>query len=257
MLETIIAHKEKEIKNLEMPKDQQLEQRSFYEELKHHPNLVALIAEIKKASPSKGVIREVFKPIEIAGMYEEAGASAISILTDEKFFQGHRDYLTEVKKHVSLPILRKDFIIHEDQIEESYRIGADAILLIGEALKPKRLHDLYLAAKEKNLDVLVEVHSAEVLKAVLDEFTPDIVGVNNRDLSTFTTTIQQTEDMARFIPKECLFVSESGLFTREDIIRVRNAGANAVLIGEALMREDQPTNQIRHMIGSDSHAEHR
>lgn len=253
MLNTILEHKREEIKNLVLPEPVTVEKRSLYNSLLNTNFLAGLIAEVKKASPSKGVIQENFKPVETASFYERAGASAISVLTDERFFQGNRDYLTKVKQHVSLPILRKDFIIEEQQVEESARIGADAILLIGEAMEPAKLHQLYQSAYARDLEVLVEVHSEETLLAILEHFQPEIIGVNNRDLNTFVTDVVHTENIAPLIPEGSLLVSESGLFTQVDVLRVRNAGAKGVLIGEALMRHENPMEQIQTMMGSGSH----
>ncbi len=251
MLKKILDQKQQEIDSLTMPDQKNVPKQSFYNALANHNTLVALIAEVKKASPSKGVIREDFHPIDIAKMYEDSGAAAVSVLTDETFFQGHRDFVTSIKQQVQLPVLRKDFIIDRVQVEESARIGADAILLIGEALDPEKLYDLYQCAESFGLDVLVEVHSEETLRGVLQVFTPRILGVNNRDLTTFQTSIETTEKMASLIPEECLVVSESGLFTREDLARVKESGAEAVLIGEALMRKDEPLPYIRELIGCD------
>ncbi|KGP73690.1 indole-3-glycerol phosphate synthase TrpC [Pontibacillus yanchengensis] len=253
MLDQILQHKRQELDTLELPPYENVERRSLYEALKNSHFPVGLIAEIKKASPSKGVIQENFRPVETATFYERAGASAISVLTDQRFFQGHRQYISDVKKHVRLPILRKDFIIEEEQVEESARIGADAILLIGEALEASKLHELYNSAREKGMEALVEVHSEEVLANILKHFEPVIVGVNNRDLTTFETSLDQTERMASYIPDNSLLVSESGIFTREDILRVKRAGAEAVLIGEALMRHENPMEQIDIMMRSEAH----
>lgn len=249
MLNTILEHKQREVETLPLPEKQEVKKQSFYHALKNNTSLVALIAEVKKASPSKGVIREDFHPVKIAKMYEESGAAAISVLTDERFFQGHRDFVTRIKQEVSLPVLRKDFILDRKQIEESNRIGADAILLIGEALHVEKLYELYQYAESLGMDALVEVHAEETLQEILDVFTPKIIGINNRDLTTFVTSIESTEQLSSLIPKECVLVSESGLFTREDLKRVKASGANAVLMGEALMREEEPVSYIRNLIG--------
>jgi len=251
MLNNILDQKQKEISSLTMPEHRNVSRFSFYDALANHNKLIALIAEVKKASPSKGVIREDFHPVEIAKMYEKAEAAAISVLTDEMYFQGHRDFIPRIKEHVQKPILRKDFIIDRKQVEESARIGADAILLIGEALEPEELYDLYQYAEELAMDVLVEVHGEDTLSGILQVFTPKILGVNNRDLTTFETTIQTTEKLASRIPEECLVVSESGLFTREDLKQVKAYGAEAVLMGEALMRKDEPVSFIQELIGSE------
>ncbi len=238
MLETILAVKSQENQRLYLPEEQEVTHYSLKDSLLSAPYIAGLIAEVKKASPSKGIIREDFNPVKIAHDYDQAGVQAISVLTDQHFFQGHRDFLTDIKKVVKVPVLRKDFIIDPVQIVESAYIGADAILLIGEALEPKKLHEFYLQARELGLEVLVEVHSEETLDGVLNEFTPQILGINNRNLHTFETKLSQTERMASLAPKESLLVSESGIFTHDDIQEVVNYGAKAVLVGESLMRQD-------------------
>lgn len=254
MLNKIIESKKDEIKQLVLPEDLKLPHNSFYEALLNPNRDLALIAEVKKASPSKGLIKENFHPVEIALAYEKGGADCLSVLTDEPFFQGKREYLTNVKSSVNLPILRKDFIIDHIQIEEARRIGADAILLIGEALEPVMLKELYDHAIEKNLDVLVEVHDQIILEQVLKMFTPKILGVNNRNLKTFEVNIKQLEEMVRIIPNETLLVSESGLYTYEDLQLVKQFGAKAVLIGESLMRKENQTIAIKQLFGEEIHA---
>ncbi|MDQ0225108.1 indole-3-glycerol-phosphate synthase [Bacillus sp. 7586-K] len=254
MLNKIIESKKDEIKQLVLPEDLKLPHNSFYEALLNPNRDLALIAEVKKASPSKGLIKENFHPVEIALAYEKGGADCLSVLTDEPFFQGKREYLTNVKRSVNLPILRKDFIIDHIQIEEARRIGADAILLIGEALEPSMLKELYDHAIEKKLDVLVEVHDQTILEQVLKMFTPKILGVNNRNLKTFEVNINQLEEMVRIIPNETLLVSESGLYTYEDLQFVKQFGAKAVLIGESLMRKENQTIAIKQLFGEEIHA---
>ncbi|WP_214481944.1 indole-3-glycerol phosphate synthase TrpC [Bacillus sp. SM2101] len=251
MLEKILEVKREEINKLELRDEVQVEKFSFYEALKNTTLPLGLIAEVKKASPSKGIIRGDFHPTTIAKAYEQAGASAISVLTDEPFFQGHHSYLSEIKKIVNIPALRKDFIIDSIQVEESRRLGADAILLIGEALSPVHLHELYVQAQEADLDVLVEVHSKETLDNILSVFTPKIIGINNRNLKTFETSLHQTIDLVRDVPKDSLLVSESGIFTNEDIKMLKHCGANAVLVGEALMRQDDLVHAIHQLMGSE------
>ncbi|KHE66869.1 indole-3-glycerol phosphate synthase TrpC [Halobacillus sp. BBL2006] len=237
MLETILAVKRQEIDRLFLPEEQTFTHQSLYHSLKNSPYQAGLIAEVKKASPSKGIIREDFNPVRIAHDYNEAGVQAISVLTDQHFFQGHRDFLTNIKKVVDVPVLRKDFIIDSLQVAESAYIGADAILLIGEALEAKQLHELYLQAHELGMEALVEVHSEETLENVIAQFTPDILGINNRNLHTFETKLSQTKRMAKLAPEESLLVSESGVFTYEDVQEVVGYGAEAVLVGESLMRQ--------------------
>lgn len=249
MLNKIIETKKEEIKKIVLPDDEKLPHLSFYDALKYPNREIGLIAEVKKASPSKGLIKENFHPVEIALAYEKGGADCLSVLTDTPFFQGKREYLTEVKKSVNLPILRKDFIIDHIQIDEAKRIGADAVLLIGEALEPSLLKELYQYATELTLDILVEVHDIETLEQVLKVITPKILGVNNRNLKTFETNIGQLEDMVTFIPKDTLLVSESGLYTKEDLKLVQQYGAKAILVGESLMRKDDQALAIKQLFG--------
>ncbi|MDA7025639.1 indole-3-glycerol phosphate synthase TrpC [Bacillus sp. CLL-7-23] len=242
MLDQIIERKRAELLKIELPEDLKLPKRSFKNALLSRNRFVALIAEVKKASPSKGLIKEPFDPVEIAKQYEQAKADCLSILTDEHFFQGKNEYLTAVKRVVSLPILRKDFIIDSVQVEEANRIGADAILLIGEALDSSKLYELYEEAVQKGMDVLVEVHEEKTLEGILKLFIPEIIGVNNRNLKTFETSISQTERIAKLVPDGTILISESGIGKKEDLILVKNCGAQAVLVGESLMRE--PSQQI-------------
>jgi len=208
--------------------------RSLVDRLKLGAPL-ALIAEIKKASPSKGVIEPDFRPLDMARAYENAGASGLSVLTDETYFQGGNHVLQAVREVTELPLLRKDFIIDEAQVWEARLIGADAILLIAAALDDERLRLLYETAREAQLDVLMEVHTVAEANRVAP-LGPKLVGVNNRDLNTFTVDLSQTESVARALPKDVLLVSESGLATPEDVARVHQAGARAILVGETLMR---------------------
>ncbi|MEK5211964.1 indole-3-glycerol phosphate synthase TrpC [Bacillus sp. FSL R5-0603] len=249
MLEKIIKQKKEEVKTLVLPVEQPFEKRSFKEALASPNRFIGLIAEVKKASPSKGLIKEDFVPVQIAKDYKAAKADAISVLTDTPFFQGENSYLSDVKRAVSIPVLRKDFIIDSLQVEESRRIGADAILLIGEVLDPLHLHELYLEAGEKGMDVLVEVHDASTLEQILKEFTPDILGVNNRNLKTFETSVKQTEQIASLVPKESLLVSESGIGSLEHLTFVNEHGARAVLIGESLMRQTSQRKAIHALFG--------
>ncbi|UTX15808.1 indole-3-glycerol phosphate synthase TrpC [Bacillus velezensis] len=248
MLDQIIQQKKEEIKSIVLPETCQIERRSFKKALLNPNRFIGLIAEVKKASPSKGLIKEHFVPETIAADYEAAKADALSVLTDTRFFQGRNQFLTDVKQTVSLPVLRKDFIIDSLQVEESFRIGADAILLIGEALEPSELHELYLEAREKGMDVLVEIHDETVLERILQVFQPDILGINNRDLKTFRTSVSQTEKIAQLVP-DGLLVSESGIGSLADLQFVNKHGAQAVLVGESLMREDSQQKAIRGLFG--------
>lgn len=208
--------------------------RSFQAALEK-PEDLALIAEVKKASPSAGVIVERFVPVEIATNYARAGAEAISVLTDEQFFQGHLDYLAEIRSAVSVPLLRKDFILDEVQIVEAAAAGADAILLIVAALHDEQLAHLLEVAATYQLDALVEVHTLRELDRAL-ESDANIIGINNRNLATFEVDLGVTEQLSEQVPSGIVLVSESGIRSAEDIARVKACGVNAVLIGEALMR---------------------
>ncbi|MCY8978896.1 indole-3-glycerol phosphate synthase TrpC [Bacillus halotolerans] len=249
MLENIINQKKEEVKTLILPEEQPFEKRSFKEALANPNRFIGLIAEVKKASPSKGLIKEDFVPERIAKDYEAAQADALSVLTDFPFFQGKNSYLSDVKRAVSIPVLRKDFIIDSIQVEESKRIGADAILLIGEVLDPVQLHELYLEAGEKEMDVLVEVHDQTTLEQIVKVFTPDILGINNRNLKTFETSLEQTKQIASLVPKDCLIVSESGIGSLEHLTFVKEHGARAVLIGESLMRQHSQQKAIHALYG--------
>ena len=196
----------------------------------------AIIAEIKKGSPSRGIIRADFDPLEIAEIYQNNGATCLSVLTDEHFFLGHLRYLALIREAVSLPLLRKDFICDPYQIFEARAAGADAILLIAAMLDLNQLRDFHAVAQEINLDVLLEVHDeAEVEKALLTNCT--LIGVNNRNLRTFITDLDTTRRLARLMPADRLLVAESGINSRAEIVRLQTDGASAFLIGESMMRE--------------------
>ncbi len=196
---------------------------------------LACICEVKKASPSKGLICKDFHPVSIAKAYEAAGANAISCLTEEHFFQGSSDYLSEIRQNINLPILRKDFIFDEYQIYEAAAIGADAVLLIAAVLEPKKLSELYSLAYSLGLEALVEVHDENEMAAV-EFIKPQIIGVNNRNLKTFKVNLNTVARLKPFAPPDAVFVSESGIKNNDDMKTVRNLGADAVLIGETLMR---------------------
>jgi indole-3-glycerol phosphate synthase len=196
---------------------------------------IAVIAEVKKASPSAGVIRADFDPVQIARTYERHGASCLSVLTDEEYFQGTLEYMTAARAAVQIPVLRKEFIIDEYQVAEARAAGADAVLLIAECLPGERLKALHTAAGELGLDVLVELHDADQLARVLDTGAT-LVGVNNRDLRTFTTRLEHTLDLLPQFPASVAVVSESGIRTHAELRRLQAAGVRAVLVGESLMR---------------------
>jgi indole-3-glycerol phosphate synthase len=209
--------------------------RSFWSALQRPDWKLAVIAEIKKASPSAGLIAESFDPVAIAARYEQSGAGAISVLTDEPFFQGTLNHLIDVRRAVALPILRKDFILDEIQIAESAAAGADAILLIVAALEQRQLADLYAAAARYRLDALVEVHTRKELDRAL-EIGPRIIGINNRNLATFDVDLSITEELCKQVSDNVVLVSESGIKNAEDVARLRGCGVDAILVGEALMR---------------------
>ena len=212
-----------------------------------------LIAEVKKASPSAGVIRADFDPVAIAREYEAGGADALSVLTDEKYFQGHLDFIHAIRDAVKLPVLRKDFIIDPYQVYESRAAGADAILLIAEALPVNELIDLQILATELNMTVLIEVHDMDNLIRVRDRVigfphkSYSLLGINNRDLRTFKTDLGNTLRMAELVEDRKVLVSESGIDTYADIKRLEEAGVRAVLVGESLMRSDDIPGKIRRM----------
>jgi indole-3-glycerol phosphate synthase len=207
----------------------------------------AIIAEIKKGSPSKGIIREDFDPMDIAETYQINGATCLSVLTDEKFFMGHLSYLALIRETVSLPLLRKDFICDPYQIYEARAAGADAILLIAAMLDLNQLREFHAVADENNLDVLLEVHDeAEMEKALKTDCT--LIGVNNRNLRTFETDLGTTGRLARMLPSDRLLVAESGINDRTDIVRLQSDGAKAFLIGEAMMRENDIGAKLRELL---------
>ncbi len=207
---------------------------------------LSVIAEIKKASPSKGLICPDFHPAQTAVVYEASGADAISVLTEEAYFQGSSAYLREVRKTVDLPILRKDFIIDPYQIYEAKAIGADAILLIAALLPKEKLKEFARLADSLGLDSLMEVHNERELDAVLNAGA-GMIGINNRDLKTFQVDLQTTGRLAKLVPNDRVLVSESGIVTHNDLRAVRSAGADAVLIGETLMRSRDVASTLREL----------
>lgn len=243
ILDTIVAEKKKEVaalqqRGISLPpafRDKDIAPpRGFRSALISHPD-VAIIAEVKKASPSKGVICTDFRPVDIAVNYQQKGAQAISVLTDRKFFQGELLYMMQVREAVSLPVLRKDFIIDELQITEAHRHGADAILLIVAILDLVQLRDYQACAAEYGMDVLVEVHDEWEMEQAL-EAGSTLIGINNRNLKDFSVDIATTFRLKKRIPAEIPVVSESGLQTVDDFKRLRDAGVAAALVGEALVR---------------------
>jgi len=229
------------------------ERRDFIAALKN-PSRIALIAEVKKASPSAGVICKDFDPVRIAKEYEAAGASCLSVLTDEKFFQGSLDYLRQIRAAVKLPLLRKDFIIDERQILEAIEWGADAILLIVAILDDEQLKKFHALAVDAGLAVLVEVHDEAELERAL-KISPQLVGVNNRDLKTFKVDLATTERLAVKLfsspatRHSSLLVAESGIHTRADVERLKKCGSRAILVGESLLKDGDIKTKVRELIG--------
>jgi indole-3-glycerol phosphate synthase len=207
-----------------------------------------LIAEIKKASPSRGVIREKFHPVEIAKIYEEGGAAALSILTEEHFFLGKPAYLSEVRSQVSLPLLQKDFTLDEIHIYEARAWKADAILLISALLEPRQAKDYFDLARELGLDVLLEVHSEKELEGII-EWAP-LIGINNRNLKTFHTDPEITFRVLREIPEDRTVVSESGIRSRKEVERLYDAGVDAILVGESLMASEKIEEKMKELLGA-------
>ncbi|MCS7063291.1 MAG: indole-3-glycerol phosphate synthase TrpC [Methylacidiphilales bacterium] len=219
---------------------------SFENAIRRIDGTLAIIAEIKRQSPSAGVIAPDFDPVRQARLYQEAGADALSVLTDSPYFGGSIEHLQAIRKAVDLPILRKDFIIHEVQLYQSVVAGADAVLLIVAALDQQTLQHLHTLARDLQLDVLVEVHTHEEIDRAL-EIDARIIGINNRDLKTFTVDLSVTDKLIDDIPADVIAVSESGIKNRDDARFVRNCGAQAILVGETLMRAQDVADTIRQL----------
>jgi indole-3-glycerol phosphate synthase len=212
------------------------------------PGPIRLIAEVKKASPSKGIIRADFQPVEIAKAYERAGASCLSVLTDEAYFQGSLDYLRAIRQQVGLPVLRKDFILDPYQLLEAREAGADAVLLIAECLDDCHLRALHNEALEWGLTPLVEFYEPDNLPRVL-EAGATLIGVNNRDLRSFSVDLHHTVRMREQVPDHCLLVGESGIHSREDVLLLERAGVNAILVGERLMASSDIAEAVHQLLG--------
>ena len=208
----------------------------------------AVIAEIKKASPSKGLLRADFNPAEIAQSYERHGATCLSVLTDRDFFQGADEHLQEARAACSLPVLRKDFTIDPYQVHEARALGADCILLIVAALDDASLRELAVLARDVGLDVLVEVHDAQELERALMLDTP-LIGINNRDLHTFEVRLETTLGLLERIPRDRIIVTESGIHAPADVARMRQQGVNAFLVGEVFMKADEPGKKLAEIFG--------
>jgi indole-3-glycerol phosphate synthase len=249
-LDEIIAQKRTEVARIK-PLEEKLRAaalerndfRSLYAALHQGTEHLSVIAEVKKASPSAGIISENFDPLAVATAYDRAGASAISVLTDETFFHGHLSFLARIREQTGAPLLRKDFIVDEVQIYESAVAGADAILLIVAALPQADLKHLLKVAAACQLDVLVEVHDRPELERAL-ETDACILGINNRNLKTFVVDLHTTEELAEDVPEDMILVSESGIRTVQDARQVYEWGANGILVGEALMRSGDPARAI-------------
>jgi indole-3-glycerol phosphate synthase len=209
-------------------------------------NSIAVIAEMKKASPSQGLIREKYEPEVIAKNYEQANAACLSVLTDEPFFHGSLEHLSLVRACVDLPLLRKDFIIDEYQIYESRYGGADCILLISAALTQNQLHDYHQLAIELNLDVLVEVHTLNEMESAL-KIGPNLIGINNRNLETLKVNLEITKRLSTEVPEEIVVVSESGIKSCEDVKKIISYGVTTFLVGEVFMRAEHPGNELRNL----------
>jgi indole-3-glycerol phosphate synthase len=205
-----------------------------------------IIAEVKRRSPSKGLIREDFEPVSCARAYVEGNAAALSVLTDEHYFGGHLDFLREIRKAVDLPLLRKDFVVDAYQVDEARAAGADAVLLIVAALDAATLARLHTHARSRGLDVLVEVHDADELDQALT-IDADLIGINNRNLKTFVTDLAVAEELAPRIPTDVVIVAESGIGGPGDITRLAAAGADAFLVGESLMRQPDVAEALRQL----------
>ena len=257
ILNRILARKQQEIeeRQLGVPLESLQQEvadasppRGFVAALKGRVGLgeAAVIAEIKKASPSKGVIREDFDVVAIARSYAAGGASCLSVLTDRDFFQGHEDFLVAARSACELPVIRKDFIMDPYQIVESRSLGADCILLIVAALDDEILADLHKEAQALGMDVLVEVHDRDELERAL-KLDLELIGINNRDLRTFDTSLDTTIDLLELVPGDCLVVTESGIHTRDDIALMREHDVHAFLVGEAFMRVPDPGQGLKQL----------
>lgn len=243
--EVAVARKQKSLRDQEELAQQASPVRGFHHaiETKITQGKAGVIAEIKKASPSQGVIRADFQPAAIARSYEKAGAACLSVLTDVDFFQGSNDYLQEARAACALPVIRKDFLIDPYQVVEARAIQADCVLLIVAALSDAQLNELHACAKEHSLDVLVEVHDGEELNRALKMDCP-LVGINNRNLKTFEVSLNNTLQLLERIPAGRRVVTESGIHTPDDVRLMREHGVNAFLVGEAFMRAPEPGERL-------------
>lgn len=257
ILNKIIEHKKIELKEsvnkfplIELQsrvKDQQ-PPKDFYKLAKENSDL-KIIAEVKRASPSKGIICEDFNPVQIAKSYESNGAFAISVLTDKQFFMGELEYLLSIKKEVGIPLLRKDFTLDPYHVYEARYYGADIVLLIVSVLEKTQISDLLDITSSLDMSAIVEVHDKNELEVALDVGSK-IIGINNRNLKTFEVNLSTTEKLSRLIPEECLVISESGIKTAEDINRLESLGINTFLIGESFMSYNDPGFKLKELISN-------
>lgn len=251
ILEKIVEDKKSEVNilknhiNISEIKNREYKEISFYKAL-NNKNKINLIAEIKKGSPSKGIIKQNFEPLQIAGEYMNSGTDAISVLTDEKYFMGNIKYLSDIAEIKTVPLLRKDFIINELQIYQAKLHGADAILLISEILEKNQIKEYTLLARELNMDVLLELHSVKQLDKI-DFDINKILGINNRNLETFDVNIKTTGEIKQYLSNEIIVVSESGITNKEDIDYLKENNINAVLIGEYFMRKDNIADAVKNI----------
>jgi len=260
-LKEILTHKRSEVENLRergLPADRRkgfLPVRDFKKVISR-PGRIGLIAEIKFASPSAGVIRERTDPCAIGRMYEENGVSAISVLTESRFFGGDLNDLPRLKEAVSVPLLRKDFILDEIQVRESFLYGADAILLIARILSREALKRLIAVSKALGLTPLTEIHDRDDLEKAVDGGA-ELIGINNRDLDTFEVSLQTTVDLGPLVPKGCIKVSESGILGKEEIGLLRSVGIQAALVGTSIMKSEEMKTKLRELAGACGQAQER
>ena len=246
--EIALRAKTRSLAQLRAQAEQADKPRGFYQALvsKVQAKQAAVIAEIKKASPSKGVIRADFDPVSIAQSYAHGGAACLSVLTDAPYFQGHENYLQAARAACSLPVIRKDFIVHEYQVTEARAINADCILLIVAALEDSQMAELYAQATELGMDVLIETHDRAELERAL-ALQPPFLGINNRNLRTFATSLRTTLDLLPYIPSDTLLVTESGIHSQADVQLMREHEVNAFLVGEAFMRAPDPGTELKQL----------
>ncbi|HSG70822.1 MAG TPA: indole-3-glycerol phosphate synthase TrpC [Planctomycetaceae bacterium] len=256
VLDRIVAHKRAEIEQARsaVPEAELTARladappvRDFVEAIRNAPG-IGLIAEVKKASPSAGLIREDFDPVEIALIYESSGATCLSVLTDEHFFQGHLDFLRAIRREVSIPVMRKEFVLDRYQVLEARAAGADCVLLIAECLNDCDLRDLYFYASELGMECLVELYEPDNLDRVL-KIDPPLIGINNRNLKTFVTDLKHTTELKKQIPDSKLLISESGIRTHEDVVFLEQHGVRGILVGESLMRQPDIGLATRTLLG--------